>query len=108
MNDVFTKDGYTFVFASDVSTPPTRTISQRELQFLHKANANQKQVKGHGKGKSSRQIHANIDDPKKLSVDVRIFHETIGELNIDDGCAWNKEVFKHYRIFENLNARNGV
>ena len=48
---------------------------------------------------------SNIDDPAKLSATVRIFHETISNINIDDGCAWNKEVFKHYRIFENDNSR---
>ena len=24
---------------------------------------------------------------------------------MDDGCVWKKEVFKHYRILENVNTR---
>ena len=60
---------------------------------------------GQGKGKSSKMKPSNIDDPALLSPAVRVFHETISDINMDEGCLWKKEVFKHYRILENANSR---
>jgi len=48
---------------------------------------------------------SNIDDPAQLSPAVQVFHETISNINMDEGCLWKKEVFKHYRILENANSR---
>lgn len=48
LNDTFTKGDYCFVFSSDYNTihkPKTND------DFLHKANAKPKPIKGHGKGK---------------------------------------------------------
>ena len=64
--------------------------------------------KEHPKGKGHKQKHAHIDDPDKLSDSVRLFHENISSISIDDGRQWKYEVFKHYKIIENVNHRNCV
>ena len=64
--------------------------------------------KEHPKGKGHKQKHAHIDDPDKLSDSVKLFHENISSISIDDGRQWKYEVFKHYKIIENVNHRNCV
>jgi len=65
---------------------------------------NKFQERDKGKG-NSKWKHSNIDDPSKLSDAVRVFHETISNLPIDDDRIWKREVFKHYRIIDNVNSR---
>ena len=62
----------------------------------------------HSKGKGHKQKHANIDDPNKLSDAVRIFHDTISSIPIDDDRVWKYEVFKHYKIIDDVNHRKWV
>ena len=65
---------------------------------------NQFQEREKGKG-NSKWKHSNIDDPSKLSDALRVLHETISNLPIDDDGIWKCEVFKHYKIIENVNQR---
>ena len=68
---------------------------------------NKLQENAKGKG-GHKQKHANIDDDSKLSAEVRAFHETINSITIGDDQVWKYEVFKHYRIIDDLNHRKWV
>ena len=68
---------------------------------------NKCQAREKGKG-NSKWKYSNIDDPSKLSHAVRVFHETISSIPIDDDRVWKYEVFKHYRIIDNVNHRRWV
>ena len=104
-------------------TPPRRRLMGKQKPQKGKGyNPEQKGLKSknkavgkvknkfqeHSKGKGHKQKHANIDDPDKLSDAVRIFHETISSIPIDDDRVWKYEVFKHYRIIDNVNHRKWV
>ena len=68
---------------------------------------NKSQESSKGKG-SHKQKHANIDDDRKLTPAVRSFHETINSIVIGDDQKWMYEVFKHYRIIDDLEHRKWV
>ena len=62
-----------------------------------------------GKGKGGhKQKHPNIDDDSKLTPAVRSFHETINSIVIGDDQVWKYEVFKHYRIIDDLEQRKWI
>ena len=60
-----------------------------------------------GKG-SHKQRHANIDDDRKLTPAVKVFHDTINSITIGDDQVWKYEVFKHYRIIDDLEHRKWI
>ena len=60
-----------------------------------------------GKG-SHKQRHANIDDDRKLTPAVKVFHDTINSITIGDDQVWKYEVFKHYRIIDDIEHRKWI
>ena len=105
-------------------TPPRRRLKGKQRPQKGKGyNPEQKGLKSNDKTSSKvknklqenakgkgghKQKHANIDDDSKPSAEVRAFHETINSITIGDDQVWKYEVFKHYRIIDDLNHRKWV
>jgi len=86
-------------------TPVQKGLKSKDKTSGKDKNKSQESRKGKG---SHMQKHAYIDDDRKLTPAVRSFHETINSIVIGDDQKWMYEVFKHYRIIDDLEHRKWV